>query len=329
MRLYIAIKKIRKCWKYGLVLLFAIILSRCISFDQVIQPDTVKAGETFTTNLKVAIKTQQQNLGAHLVIGILAPKSWHIGSTAELTYTSDRSADAKGVMELIPAGVAPNSGTLPWPETMLSMAGYGANKLRDMEWVAFWSDKTYDIRDGETINAKIDVTIRTGEQNEKVQLNYFVASSALALTGSFQPRWDTISAIVETVGGTGSTLNYLSPQLSDVAPSRAMDNDIIFIKFDGSLLPTALTGADKVFLCITAYTHDNEVINVCRQDAGTLMSPVGKDVWQLALWPRKYFNLSEGQSIDSIKYSFTNQSNDVTVTNLDTGMPFMYMFSCK
>lgn len=329
MKLYASIKKLRKSRKYGLLLLLAVVLSQCISFKKLTQPGTVQAGDIFTANLQVAIKTQQKNNNAHLVIGILAPRSWHIGSNAELTYTSDRSADANGSMQLVPAGIMPTNGTLPWPETMLSMAGYGANKLKDMEWVAFWSDKAYDIKDGETINASVNVSVKTGDRNEKVQLNYFVASSALVLTGSFQPRWDTISAIIETVGGTGATLNYLNPQLTDIIPLRAVDNDIIMIKFDGSLIPNDLVGADKVFLCATAYTHDNKVINVCDQSGETLMSSISEDVWQKALWPRKYFNLSESQSIDSIKYSFTNQTNDKTVVNMDTGMPFIYVFSCN
>ncbi len=326
MKLYMVIKKIRTHWKYSLILLLAVVLTQCISFGTITHPGTVHAGDALIVKLPVKVNAAQQgNTNARLVIGILAPISWHLGNNATLTYTSDRSGDANGTMSVIPAGITPTDIPLPWPAAMFSLAGYGANRLKQMEWVAFWTDKPYDILKGEKITANVNIRIKTGNQNVKVQLNYFVASSALNVLGSFQPRWDTSSAVVETTGGQGITENYLDPQLSEVTPSHFVDNDIISIKFDGSLVPTALTGEDKAFLCATAYTHDQKVITVCSQDAKTEMKPVSEDVWKIALWPRKFFNLSVGQSIDSLRYSFTNQIGDKSVTSPS----FMRVFSCK
>src|SRR3546814_13207654 len=77
-----------------------------------------------------------------LVVGFLAPKGWNAGANTIMSYTSNMG---NGTMSRVPAGRTPAQSSLEWPAAMMEKAGIGGNLIKDMEWVAFWTDQTYNI----------------------------------------------------------------------------------------------------------------------------------------------------------------------------------------
>jgi hypothetical protein len=303
-----------------------LILTQCIDIDGVDQPDTIQSGDMLTAIVHVHIKSAKDVVASRLVVGFLAPKKWNASANATLSYTSNFG---NGSMSLVPPGSQPAGSTgMDWPTAIRNKAGIGKNKIRDLEWVVFWSDRSYDIANGDDIHADVTVKVKTGDQDVVVDLGYFAACSTEDINGSSNP-YGVKFATLETTGGTGPVINFLVPQLSLIDPLQNLDNEYITLNFDGAIIPTALTGASQVFLCATAYTHDNQTITVCGSDDKEKMTNIGQDKWQIDMWPRQYFNVPDGQSIDSIKYYFTNAAGDATVKQPDSDLPFMYIFSCQ
>lgn len=320
------IKRFRKNWKYSLLFVLTLILTQCIDVDSVDQPDSIKSGDELTAVVHVHIKSAKGVVGSRLVVGFLAPKKWNASANAKLSYTSNFG---NGNMSRVPPGTQPpGAAGMDWSTAMRNKAGIGKNKIRDLEWVAFWSDRAYDLANGDDIHANVTVSIKTGEQNVVVDLGYFAACSTEDINGGGNP-FGVKFATLETTGGTGPVVNFLVPQLSLVDPLQNTDNEYVTLTFDGSIIPTALTGASSVFLCATAYTSDHQEITVCGQDDKEKMTGTDRDKWQIDIWPRKYFNVSEGQTIDSMKYYFTNGTGDVTVKQPTLDLPYLHVFSCQ
>lgn len=326
MKLTILIKRLRKYWKYSLLLVLVLMLTQCIDIDGVDQPATLQSGDVLTATVHVHIKSAKDVTGSRLVVGFLAPKKWKASANVSMTYTSNFG---NGGMSPVPPGTKPAGSTgMDWPTTIRNKAGIGKNKIRDLEWVVFWSNKAYDIANGDDIHADVTVKVKTGDQDVVVDLGYFAACSTEDINGDSNP-YGVKFATLETTGGTGPVVNFLVPQLAIIDPLQNLDNEFMTLTFDGSIIPTGLTNAPQVFLCATAYTNDHQVITVCGPNDKEKMTNIGRDQWRIDLWPRKYFNVSDGQSIDSMKYYFTNEAGDITVKKPDTGLPFMYVFSCK
>lgn len=315
----------RKYWKYSVLMIFVLLLTQCIDIDSVDQPATIQAGDVLTTTVHVHIKAAAAGTGARLVIGFLAPKKWNAASNTTMSYTSNYG---DGTMSLAAAGSKPAGSNMDWPTTIRSKSGIGKNKIRDLEWVVFWSDKTYNIVNGDNVYAAVKIETKTGPQNVIVDLGYFAASTTEDINGSSNP-YGVKFATLETTGGIEPVVNFLVPQLALVDPLQNLDNEFTTITFDGSLIPNNLTGASQVYLCATAYTNDHQTITVCDQKDKEKMTNLSRDKWRIDIWPRDYFNVSEGQSIDSMKYYFINEAGDVTVKQPTTDLPFKYVFTCQ
>lgn len=326
MKLTILIRRLKKYRKCSFLLVLILILTQCIDIDGVDQPAAVQSGEDLTAIVHVHIKSAKDVVASRLVVGFLAPKKWVASANARLTYTSNFG---NGSMSLVPAGSKPAGSTgADWPTAIRNKAGIGKNKIRDLEWVVFWSDQSYNVANGADIHADVTVKVKTDDQDMIVDLGYFAACSTEDINGSGNP-YGVQFATLETTGGTGPVINFLSPQLSFVDPLQNLDNEFMTLTFDGAIIPTPLTGVAQVFLCATAYTNDHQEITVCSGGEQEKMTSIGPDKWQMDLWPRKYFHVSAGQTIDSIKYSFVNEAGDLTVKQPDTNLPFIYVFSCE
>src|SRR3546814_653515 len=157
-----------------------------------------------------------------LVVGFLAPKCWNAGANTIMSYTSNMG---NGTMSRVPAGRTPAQSSLEWPAAMMEKAGIGGNLIKDMEWVAFWTDQTYNIG-GSSPVIDINVTIKTipGPQNMKVQLGYFVASTTLHINNASQ--WSVVfGEPFEVTGGDDPFIDYTSPQLAAIDPLKNTDKD--------------------------------------------------------------------------------------------------------
>lgn len=331
-----------KSWikNYGSILpLLAVFLflSRCVDIvGDVEQPSSIPAGDTLTTVVHVSIPASGALAGTRLVAAVLAPKEWGASANTEVTYrivSSSRPLGSGGTMSLIPEGViAAGSSSLNWPQKIGNILGagtFGANRIKTLDWIAFWSDQTYDIANGDKISVDVTFKIKTGERNVNVELGYWVASSN---SGYMDPAanhaFDYRFARLETTGGVEPTMDYLEPQLAIADPFTSTDNDFLTITFDGSVGGNPLVGFDQVYLCATAYTNDGETVTVCGNDETTKMLNENTDRWSLSMWPRGYFNIPDSKTIDSIKYYFSDVSGGIIVQQAKTNSPFLYKFSC-
>lgn len=318
-------KMIRKYWVLGAVSVFCMVLAGCIYLDGVNQPDSITAGDVLTATMNVRINAIKDETETRLVVGFLAPKKWNAAENTTVSYTSNVG---NGTMSLVPKGSQPaGSGGADWPTTINNKAGIGNNKIRDLEWVVFWSDQAYNVSNGTNINAQVKIMATTGGQDVVVELGYFVASTKEDINGG--NTYGVQFARLETTGGTGPQINFLVPQLSVANPTQNLDNEFLTLSFDGSIIPTDLTDAPQVYLCATAYTNDNQAITICGDEQKTKMTNTDRDKWRIDFWPRKHFNVSENQTIVRMEYYFSNAAGDKLVKQPDTGDPFKYEFACQ
>jgi len=322
------ITKIKLTRKHGKFLFFffmALLLAQCFSIVSVDQPENASAGSTITVTVQAELDPGFDLPGMRLVTAILVPKSWSASANTTLTYTSSKG---NGTMSLIPANVnAPNS-TVSWPQEIRNRIGIGENLIDEVEWVAFWSDQTYDVTaDEPNITGAITITAKVGPQNTISQIGYFIAESSIDL--SAPNNYSTFFPdCFQVTDGSGATIDFCNPQIASIAPIKSLDNDIITLNFDASVGSTPLAGKDKVFLCATGYV-DGSPIEVCDQSAISAMTSEGNDLWRLDIWPRKFFNLAAGQTLDHIEYSFTDETGAIVVVDPSSGQPLVYEFSCE
>lgn len=322
MKLNFSRKSLGQYRKYPWVLLLVFFLSQCIFIDSVDQVSTIQSGEVLTSRVNLRLEPKR-GVNTKLIIGFLAPKRWNAAKNAVVTYTS---GIGNGTMSPVPPGTNPSGGTSDWATTIRTRVGIGANKLRDLEWVVYWSDAAYNVLNGQKITATVNVQIKTEEHDVICELGYFAACSTEPLSST--DASDVKFAKIETTDGLGPVTNFLVPQLSTIDPLSNTDNEYITVKLDGSIIENDLVNASDVYFCSTAYTNDHQEITVCGNDTKEKMTNIGQDQWQIDLWPRRYFGVSGAQKIDSIKYYFSNAAGDKTVKQFDTGLPFVRIFTC-
>lgn len=309
-----------------LLLVVAIVVANCIEIRGLTQPTSVKAGDTLTAVVKAWMDPYWSQPQSRMVIGFLAPRSWDARNNMRMTYTS---GIGNGTMSPVPANATPKGSSQPWSEAIQERVGIGGNYINDVEWVVFQSDQAYDMSDLPEINAVVTIKVKTGPENLRVKLGYFNASSQQELSESkFYGK--QFSDCFEVTDGAGDLIDFCSPQISAIQPASATDNDIITIKYDEDAIATNLSGADKVFICAKAWTTNNEVIEVCSQDASSALVPLGGKKWRLDLWPRKFFNLQDNQTLERMEYYYTDKTGTIKVFKFgNTGDPFVFKFICR
>ncbi|WP_205511504.1 DUF4961 domain-containing protein [Longitalea arenae] len=308
------------------LLAVAIIVANCIEIRGLSQPASVNAGDTLTAVVKAWMDPYWDQPQSRLIVGFLAPRSWNARQNMRMYYTS--SFD-NGTMSPVPANAAPKGASQTWAEAIQERLGIGGNYINDLEWIVFQSDRAFDLSDLPPIEADVTIKVKVGAGNLRVKLGYFSASSQQELSEpKFYGKW--FSDCFEVTNGSGALIDFCSPQISAIDPVQSTDNDIITIKYDEDAIATNLSGADKVFLCAKGYTTDNKEITVCKQDGETAFTALGGKKWRKDIWPRKYFGLTEGQSLDRIEYYFTDVTGTIKVLKQgNTGDPFVFTFSCR
>jgi hypothetical protein len=322
MKRLLRIKKVRVIF---FLLVVAILVANCIEIRGLTQALTVKSGDTLTAVVKAWMDPYYNHPQSRLIIGFMAPRSWNARQNMRMTYTS---GIGNGTMSPVADDATPKGSSQKWPEAIIEKLGIGGNYINDVEWIVFQSDKAYDMSDLPEINADVTIKVKAGPQNLRVKLGYFSASSQMELSEpKFYGKW--FSDCLEVTDGTGALIDFCSPQISNIDPAQSTDNEILTIKYDEDAIATNLSGAEKVFLCAKGITTANEVIEVCTQSTVSAFKPQGAKKWRLDIWPRKYFNLTETQTLDRMEYYFTDATGNIKVlTQGNTGDPFVYKFGC-
>lgn len=333
MRTYLHIKG-KVLWKFCAFITLAILLTCCgEEIQSVEQPGTAVAGSTIAVKVTVNIPTASNGGPDYLVLGILVPKGWNARQNTTISYTSPAG---DGIMTVIPESTLPKNGNgLTWTAYMKKTFKIAGNLIDDMEWVPFQTSKAYS-HDGTTLSGVLNIKMKVGADgnNTLCKMAYVITDTGNGFTsnefGTYYSE-KVIDDCFSVTGGSGDLIDFCNPQLTIVDPPKSQDNDLITMTFDGTVASTQLDNEPEVYLCATAYTNDGKTINVCEQTDKTKLtqtSAVSKR-YQLTLWPRSFFGLTDAQTIVKMEYFLKNKAGDKEVGYGNTASPFVYTFKCQ
>ncbi len=335
MRSYLHIKA-KGLWKFCALITIAIILACCGEIiTGVDQPATATVGAVVPITVHINIPTLGNGGPDYLIFGFLVPKGWKAAQNTTITYTSPLG---NGTMNLVPAGtVAKNGGGLDWPAYMKKTFQIGGNLIDDMEWVAYQSDKAYPHSDGNAISGDLHIKIKVGADgnNTLVKLGYVITDTGNGFTSDGNGTYysEKVTDCFELTGGTGDLVDFCNPQLTTINPPKSLDNDIITLTFDGTVVETKLIDSNptETYLCATAYTSDGKTISVCEQTDKTKMvqTASGSKKFQVTFWPKAFFGTTGTQTITKIEYFVTDKTGAIKVGYGNTLAPFVYTFKCS
>jgi len=330
-------KKWNKKWLILIVLPFCL-LTGCIYLDSVVQPVTITAGENMVVTLKVRVEPNEARPNTRLVVGFLAPKSWHADENTTMTYTEPKLG--QGTLSRIPDTDLANdnnplTGDVIWKEAFKSKYGSGDNYLPDsLEWIVFWTNESYLVANGDKYAPIVTITTKVGVQNVSFKPSYAICSN----TEQLYYTWDAGKAdkilnksCITVINGEGDLLDCCNPPIANVTPGFSLDNDLITIAYDKSADSTAtqLNPFSDNYLMIKGIKTNSEVVVAPTK---LLMKKVPIELtnkFDVTFWPRNFLNLQEGETLQRIEYYFTDESGQVKVGYANTSSPFIYNFSCK
>lgn len=336
MTLKISRKRWNLLWKIGGTVAILVIVACSVTINTVTQPASVNAGDVLNVTLTGTIVTNS-NPTANLMVGFLVPKVWNAAANAKVTFTSDISNGPQGMSPIPTTTAAPNGNGLSWQTDLMNTLGHASNLIPEYEWVAFYSDQQYPTSDNTTYNVTVNIQIPVGQTNLLFNMEYCLAESNDGLHSTVFSNWPPTSyysAFIPTtpirVYGPGTLVDFVHPQLSVVTPSTALDNDIIALPFNDGLVNTGLTNASSIYLCATGYTNTGDSITVCQQTPATQLKAQGGGIYQIDIWPKGFFNVPAGKTIDSLHYFFTDATGGNRVGyggSKDTA--FTFIFNCQ
>ncbi|MGF6928350.1 hypothetical protein QFZ48_003850 [Chitinophaga sp. W2I13] len=318
-----------KKYTYGIIL-FLLLLAGCVFLDGVDEPSAAKAGENITITMHNRIDVADGGrTGVRLIIGFLAPKNWAAAANSTITYTT--TSYGNGKMVPVPSSVL--VGGLSWPAALKNRFGMGGNYMTDnLEWVVFWTDQAYNVPQG--VKDKIDVTmvIKPGPENVQFKTGYFLGTSSDGLSdvfGSNNVYKSMFKDCFSITDGQGDLIDFCNPQIAAVSPGMATDNDFLTLSFDPDVVSTALNGVSNIYLCAKGYTSDGHILEACTQTESSKLKSYTGNKSAITIWPRAYFNMQEGQTLEKIEYFFTDATGTVKVGFSNTTAPFVYTFKCQ
>lgn len=307
-------------------LIIVVIISCSMTIESVDQPGTINGGETLNATLHLKIKADAAQT-SKLMIAILVPKMWNARQKATLTFISDKTTGVQK-MTVIPAGTpAPQAQGLDWPAKIAAQIGNGGNLINDWEWVAFYSDADYAVANEPEFKATVYVSIPTTTDNISFKMGYLVANSTDGLSAS--DKYGTFFPGCLTVNGTGDLIDFCNPQLSSVEPRTALDNDIITINFDAGVTGNGLDNTNDIYLCAKGITTTGETLDACAATAKTKLAVLGAKRFRIDCWPREFFNVPAGKSLQRIEYFFTNADGSIKIGYGGLFDPFIFTFNCN
>lgn len=320
-------------WKITATALIMVIAGCYLLINSASQPATVTGGSTMNVTLQCQIFVNSHQTSA-FVVGILVPKVWNASSNTTVSFTSDNTSGPQPMTLMPPGTPDPTGNGLSWQDDLMATIGHAANLIPEYEWIAFQSNTQYAIGDNTTVNVTVNIGIKVATQNVLFNMAYCIAESSDGLHstswgGPASNYYGSFFPGAVRVNGTGTLLDFVNPQLSVIVPGSSLDNDIITIPFNATASNNALSTANAVYLCATGYTSGGDSIKVCEQTSRTQLSNTGAGQWQTNIWPRGFFNLSSGQTLDSIEYFFTDATGATRVGYGGGTSPFSYTFSCQ
>lgn len=334
-------------WRLCTLVLIGVIFTFCHTYiTSVTMPATATVGQTVDIDVLYDLSVNYGDSNprtANLVLAVLVPKGWKGAQNMTATYTSDKG---NGNMVMMPAGtIAANTNGLTWEAALKKMFGTAGNLIDDLDWVVMQTNVPYSYVNGNKFTGHIYVKLKVGADDNPtiVKLSYVLANTNDGLKGNDglgdgAPYGPTavyynqyIGSCFTVTGGSGDLVDFCNPQLTTIDPPKSLDNDFVTISYNNNVTPTALAGKPEVYLCATATMSDGSTVTVCDRSAKTLMkqTTTNSGLYQLTLWPRKYFSATETQTVVSMSYFITDQTGAIQVGYGNTAAPFSYKFKCN
>jgi len=312
----------------ALIVFLGLVVGACVStIINIDQPGTVVAGDTAHIVLDIQWKETNFDQNMRQVIGICMPKGWDAGNNTKMYLTSE-IGDAN--MSKVPPGAVDPSTGLLWSEAFSKKFGIGPNLIDDMEWIVYWSDVKFFVANQSLVNAKVHINIKTGPDNLMFKPGFAMCEDGDGLSDGFPGYYTSaFGKCLEVLDGEGDIIDFCNPQIGIGEPSNATDNDLITIRYNGTLDETALKNESDVFWCATAYTTSGETIEICAAEDFSKMRKVEDQKWRIDIWPRKYFNLNDNQTLARIEYYFIDRTGGLKTGYGNTADPFKFTFKCK
>jgi hypothetical protein len=324
-------------WFIGnvVVMVLGIFAMTCVFINEVEYEPSVDAGQIAEFKLTIFLDVAEARNDARLVVGFLAPRSWNAAQNTTATYTDTEETGVQ-TMSLIPAGTSPSQAPgQSWPAAIRGRVGIGENVLDDMEWITFWTDKTYSVNNGQDIYVYVTIKAKAGPENLKFKPTFFVNETADGMSPSVDFYKVFKGDCFEVTNGTGDVVDFCELHFNSVQPLTATKNDFITIGFQGDVGPNDLVdaGVDKIFLSSTAYVRGSgrqiEVRDRTTVQQLTKQFQYGNS-HAITVWPASYYNLAEGEEIEKIEYSFTNEDGSIeVVADKVEDVDFVYTFKCQ
>ena len=320
------------------LLIVAIVFSFChIKITKVTIPATAQVGDVVPIKLDLDLSCNSDG-SDKLILGVLMPKGWKGTQNMTATYTSSKG---NGSFVMTPlTTIAPNSDGKNWPDYMRAFFGIAGNLIDDMEWVAMQSDVNFSYANGDKITGSINIKVKVGADDNPtiVKLAYVVANTSKGFTSDnfFDSDYganaeyynEYIGDCFTVTGGSGDMVDFCNPQLTTVSPPKSLDNDLVTLTFDSNVITTELSGNDEVYLCATGITNDGQTIVICEQTARTRMKSIGGGKYEITIWPRSFFGISDNQTVTNLTYFITDKTGTKQVGYGNTAAPFTYKFKC-
>ncbi len=323
-------KLIRYRIYFLLFVVFAgLIISACVSTISIIsQQALVTPGDTAHMVLNLQWSAINYDRSDRQIVGICVPRSWNAAQNTTMTYKSDVG---DGKMVLVPDNIIDPATKLSYVAALTKKFSIGPNYINDMEWVVYWSDVKRNAANQTTVRGQIYINIKTSTDNLSFKPGFAMCEDEDGLSdansGYYTSIFGTCMQVVDNSGG--DVQDFCNPQIGTADPASALDNDIVTIKYNGSLDSSNLKLQDNIYFCAKAYTSTGAVIDMCQQTAQTKLIKSDVQQWRIDFWPRKLFNLTNAQTLVRIEYYFTNQSGSIKTGYANTSDPFKYNFKCK
>jgi hypothetical protein len=323
-------------WLVGniVVMVLGILAMTCVYINEVEYAPTVNAGEVAEFKVTVFLDVAEARNDARLVVGFLAPRSWNAAQNLTATYTDTEETGVQ-TMSIIPASTSPSQAPgQSWSAAIRGRVGIGENVLDDMEWVTFWTDKTYSVNNGQDIYVYVTFKIKTGPENLRFKPTFFVNETADGMTTSQDFYKVYKGDCFAVINGTGDVVDFCELHFNSVQPLTAAKDDFITIGFQGDVGDNALVeaGVDKIFFSSTAYVRGSgrqvEVRDITAAQQMKKQFQYGNS-YAITLWPGSYYDLAEGEEIEKIEYSFVNEDGTIEVVDENAGADFVYTFKCQ
>lgn len=317
----------------GLLALLILVAIGCVYIDG--SPDMnqgteenprywVNAGEVATFTLSGHIECAEDHSNVRLIAAILVPSSWNARENTTVTYVATGLEDGVTpyTMSPIPDNSQPkNQPGLSWSAALKNKYGVGTNVLNDMEWVAFQTDKTYNIKNHDNPTFTITFKCKTGPKNLKAHIGFFINHTDDGL-GSSEDHYKVVYSeeCFQVVNGSGVEIDYCNYHFNQVEPMNALQDDFITFSFVGDTYTNDLVDEDAIYFEATAYTDNGKAYTINERSDKTRMVKEDRafsNIYSLTIWPTDFFGIAEGETIARIDYIFTNEDGTITVTKTD------------